>query len=291
MSKFEFILNNELQNEFSNLNKKIKPLKFDILAGNEIKLKGNLYEELARILLSSISTTHLVTSRDSTSLCRNFLQLLQVPAQFTAYNSEISAMCLSSVEINGSNINCEYEIINSRSIIQPVNFASQTIVGASTLRMMDQNVLMERMLRSLYDFEDQLFCNLLKAQSPLNYTVAVNQQIESVFYEMINRLQSENLQSESFLIHPRLVRRLQEAQGTRVFDIATRTIFGIPLNISPILEEEEIYLLSTNLGQMYMFENIEFSNSEMFGMASYRFLVREHLNLIMTNNFVKVRIM
>jgi len=294
MSKFEFVLNNDLQNEFRNLNKKIEPLKFDILVGNEIKLKGTLYEELNRILQNPVLrdfpiTTEFTPLRDSSSLCRKFLRLITYPGRFITYNYDMPAMCFNSIESEGSNINCRYDVVNNHDMIQSINFATQNIVSTNILRTINQDILIQRMLSSLYSFEDRLFCNLLNAQSHLHYTVTVNQQIESIFYDMINRLESENLRFESFLIHPRIVHRLQ---NTRILNRQENqiSIFGIPVNSSPILEENEVYLLSNNLGQMYMFGGIEFNNIEMFDIASYRFLVREHLNLTMTNNYVKVRI-
>lgn len=291
MNKFEFVLNNDLVTDIcKNKCSNIDPLKFDIIAGNTIFLKGNLYEEISLILTNFCNTNFKETTffpdrSNIGSACRRYLKMstyYNVPS--IRYNFEDQAMIYSKIDFTNGH---EYSMIDRYDNILGLESVFKILIEYRILRE-NENQFRNRLLSEIFSYEDATFFDLLKSQSPLVFTVDNRNRIHYFLENMVRQLNSKNLRPECFLLHPNLrslaYSNLNSMYGSPGF------LYGIPVHFSTLLDNNEIYLLSNNLGQMCMFNDVEFIRNDRIDLAAIEITIRERFNIIMTNNFCKVRI-
>jgi hypothetical protein len=285
MIKFDFIINSDIEkNVVKQINcKKNDMLKFHILVGNEI---NQISQNISSILKSSINSEQFSNfqkqniSDQNISLCRQCLNFVQISDSRVSYVTVNSNRIDSNICLQVENDNITSSVVNDT--IYPINFSSQLYISFNALRNINQNDITQRLLNEIYISEDQLFLNLLKLQTPIEqYNTSVNSVIETLF-ESTLKLISYQLQSSFILMHPIMLRYLRQPQYSTALKLTVQpnTIFDIQIKYSNSIDQNEIYLLSSNIGEMYMFEDVQFTNIK----------VIEKINLAITRNFIKVRI-
>ena len=285
MNKFEFILNNNLVNDFTNRRSyNTKSLKFDVIAGNKIFLKGNLYEEIVSILSNiNNSQTTFLPNRNNSSACRQFLNVSTYYNTSSVYcNFDDQAMCYSNVDFKNGH---EYNIIDREHQILGIEYGHKIMMSYHNLREEGEDLFRNRLLSEIYFLEDRLFFDLLKAQSPLIYTIDDYNRLRYFLENMISQFLSSNINPECFLLHPN-----SQSLIYTVMNSSPGFIYGIPYHFSTLLDDNEIYLLSDNLGQMCIFNDVEFIRNDTTELMTLEINIKHCFNIIMTNNFLKVRI-
>lgn len=295
MIKFDFIINSDIETNIvkQEICKKTSMLKFHVLVGNELNQIQTVSNILKSSFISEKNNTQLLHNRNgslNTSLCRIFLTCIKnhTLANVIRVNLDNPYMCLY-------NENDSIIASTGNNEIHPISLMSKSIVSFNFLRNINYNQsdITQRLLNEIYSIENQLFYTLLKEQKPIEqHDISVNSIVENLF-DSISNISSYRLQPTHVLMHPIMSRYLCEPQystAIRLSPTASMVTFGVPLTYSNIIDQNEIYILSSDLGCMYIFDDIQFTNNELFDIASYRFLITEKINLAITRNFTKIRI-